>query len=354
MTDLSDLLGSVAADVQPQFQPVSYPPVVAGRVLHIDADFICYQVSAESAEELDPTNPKPRKSFAAMCHNAKTACEYLMRAAGAESYVCHTTPSGTTKGGRPEQAIQKEYQANRSSAEKPEFLDAIRAYVISELGGKAHLDQEADDGLCQALYGASDPNLVVITSKDKDLRMCNGLHLDQYTHEIVNVQGFGSISIDRSKSVAKLVGYGTKFFWAQCLMGDVADNIQGLPALPAHMACEKFPTAAYTKLVQKLESGKELTAKQEEQYNKFRTTNKPCGVQLAFDLLEPATNDKEAFEIVLECFVELGLHGYEFKHWQTGEPVTATQALLGDMKLLWMRRTKNPDDVIEFIKEINQ
>jgi hypothetical protein len=41
-----------------------------------------------------------------------------------------------------------------------------------------------------------------------------------------------------------------------------------------------------------------------------------------------------------------------FQHWRTAETVTATQALLSDMLLLWMRRNKNPRDVVDWIKEV--
>ena len=229
-----------------------YPKRVAGRVAHIDADFLAYQVSAESKDELDPTNDKPRKSFEDMCHNATMAAEHLKSMCGADSYVCHLTPSGSNKGGRDDQAMQKPYQGNRKDREKPEFLDAMRKWIANNLNGIEHVHQEADDGLAQALYNAEDKNLAVLASKDKDLRMVPGLHLDISRGIIVEVDTWGYLEVDESKSAKKVVGYGSKFFWAQVLMGDTADNIQGLPECVGRATLSVKPTAAYTKAVEAL------------------------------------------------------------------------------------------------------
>jgi hypothetical protein len=313
---------------------------------------MAYQVSAESKDEL--SGAKPRKSFRDMCHNASRAAEHIMRLAGATSYVCHTTPSGSNKGGRDDQAVQQEYQANRKDrSEKPEFLDDVRAFIGQELNGKPHLDQEADDGMAQAAYGADNPSLCIVCSKDKDLRMVPGLHLDMYTGEIVNVPAddFGTIELERKydeqgkvKST-KLVGYGAKFFFAQVLMGDTADHIKGAPAVPARLLAEHKPSAAYIKAIN---SGSEAAL--------MKVMEKPsrgCGAVTTFDILDHTRSSKEAFNLVKRVFVELEQdHAYEFKHWNTGAVVRPTQALLGDMYLLWMRRNKNPKDVVEWLKSL--
>lgn len=340
-----------------------YPKPVQGRVVHIDADFMAYQVAAESKEEL--SGEKPRKSLDDMFHNARVAAEHIMRLAGATSYVCHTTPSGSDKGGRPSQAVQQEYQANRAGREKPEFLDDVRRFIGRELNGRPHLDQEADDGMAQALYEAEDRNLVVIASKDKDLRMVPGLHLDTWTGEIHDAEpdSYGSIWIDDSKSAKKLVGLGPAFFWAQVLMGDSADHIKGLPAIPGHHVARITPTKAYNDAVHAIEvlgtvprvgETKAITNQRKRSLdviNAFHAKTKKCGPVAAYQLLDGVDNHKDAFHLVKSLFVDLGEAGHEFLHWRTGEPVTPTQALLGDMQLLWMRRRKDPNDVVHWIKE---
>lgn len=332
MNDLLASFGVGGDDLLAQAQAPDYPPAVQGRVAHLDADFLAYQVSAESKDELQGL--KPRKSLADMQHNARNAAEHLMRLAGATKYVCHVTPTGSNKGGRPGQAVQQEYQGNRADRERPEFLDAIRHFIVQDMNGIAHLDQEADDGMCQANYAAQGPggswgqsNLSIIVSMDKDLRMVPGLHYDYDTNEVVCVgDPFGSIWIDESKSSKKIKGWGTKFFWAQCLMGDTADHIRGIPAVPKSM----LPTA---------KGGKSATV--------------ACGPVATYDLLKDVHNDKEAFHRVRELWTGLEKAvGYTFRHWQTQEIVTPTQALLGDMQLLWLRRNKNPLDVVAWLKEV--
>ena len=332
MSDVLAGFGLGVDDLDTQIEAAVYPAQVPGRIAHIDADFLAYQVSAETRDELDGI--RPRKSFEDMKRNARRSAEHHMRLVGATDFRMHITPPGSNKGGRPAQAVQREYQATRKGKEKPEFLDAIRGYIGEELNGVVHLDQEADDGMAQANYAAMGPggawgdsNLSVIVSKDKDLRMVPGLHYDFDTGEVFCVgDHFGSIWVDESGSSKKLKGWGTKFFWAQCLMGDTADNIRGIP----------FVASKY--------AGGKPSQK-----------GKPCGPVLTHALLHGLHNDKECFLAIREMFTANATElGYEYRHWATDEIVTPTQALLGDMLLLWMRRNKNPNDVIDWLKGVTQ
>ena len=296
-----------------------YPKKVPGRVAHIDADFISYQIAAITNDEKNGIRPLRTLQF--KLEQVQDIAQDLAERAGAEKFVLHITPSGSDKGGRREQAVQKEYQGNRKDKEKPEDLDVIRNYIgthsFTNGYGAVHLDQEADDGMAQANY--SDPKNSVILSRDKDLRMVPGKHFDWDTGEIIEVpQGdFGSIELVQKGSAKKLLGYGPKFFWAQCLMGDTADNVQGLPSI-------------------------------------FKEGGKPkkCGPAAAFSLLENVQNSKDAFYLVRSLFTGLETyHEYQYLHWNTAEAVSPTRALLGDMQLLWMRRNPSPDDVVEWLRE---
>jgi hypothetical protein len=344
----------VGGDVAPQIVPVAYPKAVPGRVAHIDADFMAYQVSAESDDELK--GRKPRRSIEDMQHNARNGVEHLMQMAGATSYMCHVTPSGSNKGNRPAQAIQQEYQASRQDRDRPEHLDLIRAFIGAELNGVVHLDQEADDGMAQANYNAVDRNLSVIVSKDKDLRMAPGLHYDFDTETVIDVtDSFGYIWVDDTKSSKTLKGWGTKFFWAQCLMGDPADYIKGLPALAGSVHCAAAPTGAYTKAYDdwiKAADGPKA-GKAQQKLDAILAKTKPCGPVITAAILEHVKTDAEAWKIVKGAWCALAAeHGWQFQHWNTTVPVTPTQALLGDMQLLWMRRNKNPMDVVVWLKEV--
>ena len=336
-----------------------YPPVVAGRVAHLDADFMAYQVSAERAGTTEPghknyVKPENRKTFEDMKYNARRAADHLRKAAGAESYVCHVTPTGSNKGGRDDQAIQREYQANRKARTvKPEFLDAVRDYIAGpDCNGIAHYDQEADDGMATAAWGAEDSNKVIVVSADKDLLMVPGLHMNPSTLRITNTgkDQFGSITLDESKSAKKIVGRGTKFFWAQVLVGDTADNIQGLPQVAGSHCMEIAPTQAYTKAYKQwMDAEPEDT---ERLLTKLRSLEKPkpCGPALAYKILKDVKSDLEAFKVCKSFYQQTALEGYEFRHWKTDALVTPTQALFSEMQLLWMRRSKNPNDVLDWLK----
>lgn len=283
-----------------------YPSPVPGRVAHIDADFMCYQVSAETRDELDGI--KPRKSLEDMKYNAQRGLEHLMRITGSTSYVAHITPSGSNKGNRDILALTKGYQANRKDKVKPEHLSTIRTFIGEELPSVVHLNQEADDGMAQANYNATDSNLSVIVSKDKDLRMAPGLHWDFDDECIVDVDDpFGSIWVDRSKKSAKVIGWGTKFFWAQLLMGDTADNIAGLPCDP---------------------------------------DGKKVGPIAAYNYLEDCTSDWQCFLVMKYLWSN---SPYEWVDYRDNSPSFWQKNMVSDMQLLWMRRKPEQTDVIEWL-----
>jgi len=287
---------------------VKYPPQTPKRVAHIDADFMAYQVSAESKDELQGL--KPRRTVDQMEMNACNGLHHLMRTVGAVKYIAHITPPGSDKGGRYDQAVTKEYQGNRKGKEKPEFLDHIRGYIGEHLSSEVHMNQEADDGMAQKNY--ADPVNSVIVSKDKDLRMVPGLHWDFKEEHVADVEGFGNIWIDQSTKTKKLLGWGPAFFWAQLLMGDTADNIAGLPSA-------------------------EIDGK-----------TKRVGPMLAHDLLEGINNNKDAFARVKELWSG---SKHEWTYWKDGTATTWGKAMTGDMKLLWMRRKPDENDVLDWLRE---
>lgn len=353
-----DKLKEAAAKVAPPTGE-QYPKEVAGRVAHIDADFMAYQVSAESEAELDPYNPTPRKSYEDMKHNALAAVDHIRRMAGAERAVLHTTHK-SNKGGRDQQAVLKPYQANRADREKPKYLPDIKLFLsrgcedtTGRFTGINHVDQEADDGMAQGQY--NDPQNAIVCSMDKDLYMVPGWKMCMTTYRIRNVKDpFGEIEIVTKKSSKKVVGVGTKFFWAQLLMGDTADNISGVPEVPGRIWQEYAGTAAYRDTYRQWISAahKEEAEKLDARLRKLTAKPKKCGPVLAYELLKGARNDKECWETVRACYEGIAKdHGYEYRHWQTGKLVTPTQALLSEMKLLWMRRTKDENDVLNWLKE---
>jgi len=333
--DSDDLTGH-ALDVP------DYPDTVPGRVLHIDGDFLAYQVSADDTKSVDT-----------MMHNHDVAVETLRLLAGAESAVCHLTASHGDKGGRYDIAIQREYQVSRKGKEKPKQLHTIKSWMEHSRGAVNHVHQEADDGLCQALVNAPSPELAVLVSKDKDLQMCSGLHLDWDTGELELVDGFGYVELDRSKSTPKIVGKGTAYFWAQMLTGDGADSIQGLPKLPGSTMNALKPTKAIQKALDTLQDST-ATSKQFEKAQKTLAERKPaaCGPVIAWEILKKLKTDKQAYTVLKTLYKKYG-EEVGYTHWKTGEPAKWQDVFISEAKLLWMRRAPDEDDVIKFFKECN-
>lgn len=333
-TDLSSIKGH--AEVQQD-----YPATVPGRVLHIDGDFLAYQVSADD-----------EKSIEDMMHNYDVAVENLRLLSGAEKVVPHLTASDGNKGNRFNIAIQREYQGNRKNKERPKHLAFIKEWMEKDRGAVSHFDQEADDGLAQANVAAvlaGTPELSVLVSKDKDLQMVPGFHLDWEHGELEEVSGFGHIELDRSKSSPKIVGKGYIYFFCQMLTGDSADNIQGLPTLPGSVLNAVKPTAETLKALDVLKSDASAGKKAKAQAVLDSRKPGPCGPVVAYEVMSRVKDCKTAFELIKRLYKKHG-ETVGFKHWETGKDVPWNEVLVSEAKLLWMRHTKNENDVVNFFK----
>jgi len=295
-----------------KFNPIDTVP---GRVVQVDADFLAYQVSFD--EEI---------SVSEMKSNCDSMIERLRLVSGAEKVNLHLTPKGSNKGGRYEQAIQKKYQDNRKNKVAPKFLHVIREWMHKERDAILHMNCEADDGMAIEQYKAlseGNGNLSIIASKDKDLCMIPGLQLDWDTNEISDTEtDFGYIDLvvmgNKSKT-KKIKGRGWKFFWAQMLMGDTADNIQGLPkvCLP-----------------------------------KFCPTGKPkaCGPVITYDILRGIDCNKQAFQIVKDLYKACG-DKVGYKDYRDNKPVSFGHVFKSEAQLLWMRRKDCHNDVLDWMQE---
>ena len=321
------------------------PEIVPGRVLQVDGDHLCYLSTYDDDV-----------SFAECRNNAKDILYSWMLMAGAEEAVVHLT--GDNKGNRYTIATVKEYQANRKGKAKPKNLSNIRGWIMDTWDNVMfHEDQEADDGMAQGNYEAwfkGTPELSVICSIDKDLRMCSGLHLNQITGELVEVHGYGSIHLTEGKS-KQVKGYGTSFFWAQMLMGDVADNIPGLPGLGVDtlIRIPEFRSKALDKLLDKVESGDAM--KIIPALEKIKQIKpKKCGAVAAYTLLKDCTNDQEAMNVVLQAYREFyevdEIGTVEVQHYNGMKmQTTPGEMLMEQAKLLWMRRVEDEGDVRNFL-----
>lgn len=133
---------------------------------------------------------------------------------------------------REQLATVKPYKGTRKG-DKPFHFDNITGYLLSSYECRvASNGLEADDLICMEQWGRRADQDSVICTRDKDLRMCPGLHFGwecglqpAFGPELVDTRGWLKRRGDDVK------GAGLKFFFYQCLVGDTVDNIPGCPKI---------------------------------------------------------------------------------------------------------------------------
>ncbi len=350
MTDFSTL-GNETQTEGSDFKPEP-PPTVAGRVLLYDADFAAYQCGYKWEEE----------SLEKSIENLRVLIQSMRMLAGAETIELHLTMGN--KGGRYETAVVKEYQGTRDK--RPDGLvervGALREFMANctdeHVIPRVWTTQEADDGLCQSMFKDREIGNNVLWSMDKDLWMVGGLHMHPKTYELEEYPwGFGECHLDDSTSTKKVVGKGTSFFWHQLLMGDTADAIPGLPNLSAGITMACFPTKKLTdakaRVAKATGPAKRKAALKALDTVKKAVKPRKCGAVAAYEYLKHATNDVQAYSLVMDAYREhYGNGTFEYTGWDGRvHTLTAGHMMLEQARLLWMRREID-EDVTTFFKEI--
>lgn len=260
---------------------------VQGRTLILDADFPAYQAAATV------------KKLTTAVSRFQTLVETERFVVGAERVEVHITQSRCTKCRRFDYPTAKPYQANRDKAVRPALLMPLRDYIATAEWPEhwsvfVWQDREADDGMMmQAVrYGHSG----VISSGDKDLCITPGPYLRRDLGVIDHIDNrFGWIAETFTDGgTRKVEGHGTKFFWAQMLMGDTADNVQGI-----------------------------------RRYN-----GALCGPRGALDVLLDVRDESEAANIVLRAYAKI------------------QQDPLAEAQCLWLRRS-NDDCAYRYLTELD-
>jgi DNA polymerase-1 len=212
-----------AAQEAPQFGASLFPATVPGRVLHLDADYLAYYASGN--DECEPGRAR---------QNAFDRIEQTRLRCGAESVVAHLSASGCTKAHRFIIATVKAYQGQRNASRKPKnwayLREVLETYEGPKFKPKVWVTREADDGIAYCAHQGS----AVISTRDKDMRMLPGLHINwmDYTLTEVPPGAYDVIGVDGLQ-------YGAKWFYLQLLQGDTADNIPGLPKLFGKLCGDK-------------------------------------------------------------------------------------------------------------------
>jgi DNA polymerase-1 len=215
----SSLARAIARGAESNAMPFTqHVETVPGRVLHIDGDYAAYYCSGKDGTPIGLAR-----------RNVIDRIEKAVRASGAESVDVHLTSGDSHKGYRYLIAESRPYQGQRNAGRKPDNWHALRDFMENYEGSLFNpvtwSDREADDGMAymstvQLIAGKSP----VIHTRDKDMRMFGGLHLEWQTFVSHNVPLGCFESYDRDGLM-----YGHKWFWSQLLTGDSADHIPGLP-----------------------------------------------------------------------------------------------------------------------------
>ncbi len=123
-------------------------------------------------------------------------------------------------------AKTKKYKGNRT-APKPHHYDDVRKYLIEHWAAEVVTGEEADDAMGKAQTSGGEET--IICSIDKDMDIIPGLHYNFVKDERYKVSLFGSLKLyNLSSGRQGIRGGGLKWFYAQMLLGDNADNIPGV------------------------------------------------------------------------------------------------------------------------------
>ena len=136
-------------------------------------------------------------------------------------------------------ATKKKYKGQRKNA-KPFHYYNLYHHIAANYDTVVSNGVEADDLLGVAQTSA--PHDTIICTRDKDLRMIEGWHYGwecglQPEFKPKKYSNIGEIELVRKYNKAgkctkaEIKGGGKAFFFAQCLVGDVVDNIGGLESV---------------------------------------------------------------------------------------------------------------------------
>lgn len=267
-------------------QLVTPPP--SDKILLIDADFLIYKAAA-TVKRLDTAI---RRFYQLILEemfysNTKTCLAYV-------------TPTGCAKCGRYLLPTVRPYQAQRTARPELPLKQPLKRHLLSNPNEYSQhgievlgsYEYEADDLIVMDSYRFKER--CIISSGDKDLRLSPYARLEMPAGTILPAvaDSFGYIAWDETHSFP-IVGQGAKFFFAQLLAGDAADNIKGILTL----------------------------------------NGKLCGATKAFEVINPIASAEEAAERVVGAYAAIG------------------QDVLAEAEALWLRRHEQ-DSAYEYLMSL--
>lgn len=175
-----------------------------------------------------------------------------LTAAGCDSAIPYLTHSESNF--RIGLAFSRKYKGERKP--KPFLFTEIKDFIMQQMDCILSDGDEADDLIAIEATRRNQPFIdagitlgsqqhkdlcdFVIISSDKDSRITPGAHYDPYhkRHTFGDYLGWLEPVWDKDGKLKELKGCGQKFFYSQLIVGDAADNYQGIPFKGATLAYE--------------------------------------------------------------------------------------------------------------------
>lgn len=183
-----------------------------------DGDIVAFRCAAAGEKE----------DFGITAYYMAQLVEDVMHACKGDSYAMYLSGKNNFR-----YDVYPEYKANRSDQFIPRWREQAKQHLIDHFDGIVSEGCEADDlmGIAQC---SSDEN-TVIASLDKDLLMIPGAH---YSWEISGTSSKGKRWT--KPAIYREVDHieGMRWFYTQCVMGDVADNMKGIVGRGAGFAAK--------------------------------------------------------------------------------------------------------------------
>ncbi len=218
--------------------PPQFDTPVPGRTLILDGDGPAYRAASTVK-----TLPTAIRRYVTLVLEA-------MYLANCDSVRIHLTAKGSKKAHRGLYPTFWPYQAKRAGKAKPALLEPLRNAIFDAVNNEhelippgwfceLHHYWEADDGII--MDGASYRDTCVVYSEDKDMRLTQAPYFEMSTGLVDFIDNrFGYIAEAYTDGgTLKVKGHGTKFFWAQMLMGDSADRVRGLDRYEGKLIAER-------------------------------------------------------------------------------------------------------------------
>lgn len=199
----------------------------------VDADILCYRIGFACQSESEGVACKTMGNF------LEDIIHDLLLEVDDDSIEVELYLTGKDNF-RFDYAVTAEYKGNRKKNSKPEHLQALRDYLVSDYGAIVTEGEETDDRI--AIRATEEGDGAVIISLDKDFDQVKGWHYNFVKKDLYYVQE----------------DEGLLNFYKQFLMGDSADNIIGVRGLgdkKSHKLLEgKSEQEMFDICVEKLES----------------------------------------------------------------------------------------------------